>query len=105
MNKTIIFVAVGAVSLIGGIAAGLVHRSNKRYRRALEELEEVGKGLDETIEVLKELQRCQKRRDDILYGLDDDDDDDEYDFCGTNERCCAYTDRTLKEIEEGTYSE
>ena len=104
MNKKIIFAAVGAVSLIGGIAAGLVHRSNKRYRRALEELEEAGKGLDETIEVLMELNRCLKRRDDALYCIDDEDDED-YDFCGTNERCCAYTDRILKEIEEGTYSE
>ena len=103
MNKKIIFAAVGAVSLIGGIAAGLVHRSNKRYRRALEELEEAGKGLDETIEVLMGLNRCLKRRDDALYCIEDDDED--YDFCGTNERCCAYADRILKEIEEGTYSE
>lgn len=101
MNKKIIFAAVGAVSLIGGIAAGLIHRSNKRYRRALEELENATDVLKDTTLFLDDVLDYLENQEVII----DDPDDDEYDFCGTNERCCAYTDRILKEIEEGTYSE
>ena len=101
MNKKIIFAAVGAVSLIGGIAAGLIHGSNKRYRRALEELENATDVLKDTTLFLDDVLDYLENQEVII----DDPDDDEYDFCGTNERCCAYTDRILKEIEEGTYSE
>ena len=104
MNKKIIFAAVGAVSLIGGIAAGLVHRSNKRYRRALEELENATDVLKDTTLFLDDVLDYLENQE-VIIDDPGDDDDEEYDFCGTNERCCAYTDRILKEIEEGTYSE
>ena len=104
MNKKIIFAAVGAVSLIGGIAAGLVHRSNKRYRRALEELENATDVLKDTTLFLDDVLDYLENQE-VIIDDPDDDDDEEYDFCGTNERCCAYTDRILKEIEEGTYNE
>ena len=104
MNKKIIFSAVGVVSLIGGVAAGLIHRSNKRYRRVLDEAEHACEVLKETNDLMDDMIRCLESSNDIFDDLDYDD-DEEYDFCGTNERCCAYTDRILKEIEEGTYSE
>ncbi|MBO7355805.1 MAG: hypothetical protein J6U50_04165 [Lachnospiraceae bacterium] len=101
--KKIIFVAVGAVSLIGGIAAGLIHRSNKRYRRALEELEYACEVLEGTTDVL----------DNVIYYLesddsffdDFDDDDEECSGCEADEKCCEYAERILKELEEGTYRE
>ena len=101
--KKIIFVAVGAVSLIGGIAAGLIHRSNKRYRRALEELENASDVLEKTTDVL----------DDVIYYLEDsaifyddqDDEDEECSGCEADEKCCEYAERILKELEEGTYRE
>ena len=104
MNKKIIFAAVGAASLIGGIAAGLIHRSNKRYRRALEELENASDVLEKTTDVL----------DDVIYYLEDsaifnddqdDDEDEECSRCDADEKCCEYAERILKELEEGTYRE
>ena len=81
MNKKIIFAAVGAVSLIGGIAAGFIHRSNKRYRRALSEFENAA---------------------DVF---DDAEDDDECSGCEADEKCCECAEKILKELEEGTYRE
>ena len=101
--KKIIFVAVGAVSLIGGIAAGLIHWSNKRYRRALEELEYACDVLEETTDVLDNV-ICYLESDDGIFD-DFDDDDEECSGCDANEKCCEYAERILKELEEGTYRE
>ena len=101
--KKIIFVAVGAVSLIGGIAAGLIHRSNKRYRRALEELENACEVLEGTTDVLDNV-ICYLESDDGIFD-DFDDDDEECSGCDADEKCCEYAERILKELEEGTYRE
>lgn len=101
--KKIIFVAVGAVSLIGGIAAGLIHRSNKRYRRALEELEYACEVLEGTTDVLDNV-ICYLESDDGIFD-DFDDDDEECSGCEADEKCCEYAERILKELEEGTYRE
>ena len=101
--KKIIFVAVGAVSLIGGIAAGLIHRSNKRYRRALEELEYACEVLEGTTDVLDNV-ICYLENDDGIFD-DFDDDDEECSGCDADEKCCEYAERMLKELEEGTYRE
>ena len=103
MNKKIIFAAVGAVGLIGGIAAGLIHRSNKRYRRALEELEYACEVLEGTTDVLDNV-ICYLESND---GIFDDfyDDDEECSGCDADEKCCEYAERILKELEEGTYRE
>ena len=69
MNKMIIFGAVGAVSLIAGIAAGIVHRSNKRYRRALSELEIASEVLDKTTDVLEETIDFFERRESFVNDL------------------------------------
>ena len=103
MNKKIIFGAVGAVSLIGGIAAGLIHRSNKRYRRALEELEYACEVLEGTTDVLDNV-ICYLESDDGIFD-DFDDDDEECSGCDADEKCCEYAERILKELEEGTYRE
>ena len=103
MNKKIIFAAVGAVSLIGGIAAGLIHRSNKRYRRALEELEYACEVLEGTTDVLDNV-ICYLESDDGIFD-DFDDDDEECSGCDADEKCCEYAERILKELEEGTYRE
>ena len=101
--KKIIFVAVGAVSLIGGIAAGLIHRSNKRYRRALEELEYACEVLEGTTDVLDNV-ICYLEGDDGIFD-DYDDDDEECSGCDADEKCCEYAEKILKELEEGTYRE
>ena len=101
--KKIIFVAVGAVSLIGGIAAGLIHRSNKRYRRAIEELEYACEVLEGTTDVLDNV-ICYLESDDSFFD-DFDDDDEECSGCEADEKCCEYAERILKELEEGTYRE
>ena len=101
--KKIIFVAVGAVSLIGGIAAGLIHRSNKRYRRALEELENACEVLEGTTDVLDNV-ICYLESNDGIFD-DFDDDDEECSGCEADEKCCEYAERILKELEEGTYRE
>ncbi len=103
MNKKIIFVAVGAVSLIGGIAAGLIHRSNKRYRRALEELEDATEVLEGTSDLLENVILYLEGRDSIFDGFDDE--DEECSGCEADEKCCEYAERILKELEEGTYRE
>ena len=103
MNKKIIFAAVGAVSLIGGIAAGLIHRSNKRYRRALEELEYACEVLEGTTDVLDNV-ICYLESDDGIFD-DFDNDDEECSGCDADEKCCEYAERILKELEEGTYRE
>ena len=103
MKKKIIFAAVGAVSLIGGIAAGLIHRSNKRYRRALEELEYACEVLEGTTDVLDNV-ICYLENDDGIFD-DFDDDDEECSGCDADEKCCEYAERMLKELEEGTYRE
>ena len=102
MKKKIIFAAVGAVSLIGGIAAGLIHRSNKRYRRALEELENASEVLEETNDVLDEMISYLEERDCILDYIEDDE-DEECSGCEADEKCCEYAERILRELEEGTY--
>ena len=102
MKKTI-FVAVGAVSLIGGIAAGLIHRSNKRYRRAIEELEYACEVLEGTTDVLDNV-ICYLESDDGIFD-DFDDDDEECSGCDADEKYCEYAERILKELEEGTYRE
>ena len=104
MNKKIIFVAVGAVSLIGGIAAGLIHRSNKRYRRALEELENACEVLEGTTDVLDNV-ICYLESNDGIFDDFDDDDEVECPECDAKEKCCEYAERILKELEEGTYRE
>lgn len=101
MNKKIIFVAVGAVSLIGGIAAGLIHRSNKRYRRALEELEDAAEVLEGTSDLLENVILYLEGRDSIFDGFDDE--DEECSGCEADEKCCEYAERILRELEEGTY--
>ena len=101
--KKIIFVAVGAVSLIGGIAAGLIHRSNKRYRRALEEREYACEILEGTTDVLDNV-ICYLESNDGIFD-DFDDDDEECSGCEADEKCCEYAERILKELEEGTYRE
>ena len=101
--KKIIFVAVGAVSLIGGIAAGLIHSSNKRYRRAIEELEYACEVLEGTTDVLDNV-ICYLESDDSFFD-DFDDDDEECSGCEADEKCCEYAERILKELEEGTYRE
>lgn len=101
--KKIIFVAVGAVSLIGGIAAGLIHRSNKRYRRALEELEYACEVLEGTTDVLDNV-ICYLESNDSIFD-DFDDDDEECSGCDADEKYCECAEKILKELEEGTYSE
>ncbi len=101
--KKIIFVAVGAVSLIGGIAAGLIHRSNKRYRRALEELEYACEVLEGTTDVLDNVIGYLESDDSFFDDFDDD--DEECSGCEADEKCCEYAERILKELEEGTYRE
>ena len=54
MNKKIIFGAVGAVSLIGGIIAGIIHRSNKKARIAEEALDAACDLVHETTELVEE---------------------------------------------------
>ena len=103
MNKKIIFAAVGAVSLIGGIAAGLIHRSNKRYRRALEELENASDVLEKTTDVLDDV-ICYLE-DSAIFNDDQDDEDEECSGCVADEKCCEYAEKILKELEEGTYRE
>jgi hypothetical protein len=100
--KKIIFVAVGAVSLIGGIAAGLIHRSNKRYRRALEELEYACEVLEGTTDVLDNV-ICYLESNDGIF--DDFDDDEECSGCEADEKYCECAEKILKELEEGTYRE
>ncbi len=77
MNKKIIFAAVGAVSLIGGIAAGIVHRSNKRYRRALSELEIASEVLERTTDVLDETIDFLMESECFDDDFDDEEDDEE----------------------------
>ena len=77
MNKKIIFAAVGAVSLIGGIAAGIVHRSNKRYRRALSELEIASEVLERTADVLDDTIDYLMERECFDDYFDDEEDDEE----------------------------
>lgn len=103
MNKKIIFAAVGAVSLIGGIAAGLIHRSNKRYRRALEELENACEVLEGTTDVLDNV-ICYLESNDGIFD-DFDDDDEECSGCDADEKYCECAEKILKELEEGTYRE
>ena len=101
MNKKIIFAAVGAVSLIGGIAAGLIHRSNKRYRRALEELEDATEVLEGTSDLLENVILYLEGRDGIFDDFDDD--DEECSGCDADEKYCECAEKILKELEEGTY--
>lgn len=77
MNKKIIFAAVGAVSLIGGIVAGIVHRSNKRYRRALSELEIASEVLERTTDVLDETIDFLMESECFDDDFDDEEDDEE----------------------------
>lgn len=79
MNKKIIFAAVGAVSLIGGIVAGIIHRSNKRYRRALSELEVASEVLERTTDVLDDtIDYLMERKcfDDNFVDEEDDEEDE-----------------------------
>ena len=56
---------------------------------------------------------CHKRRRDAFRELDlyDDEDDDFWDEdpddedCVSDEKCCEYAERILRELEEGTYGE
>ena len=56
---------------------------------------------------------CHKRKRDAFRELDlyDDEDDDFWDEnldaedCGSDEKCCEYAERILRELEEGTYGE
>ena len=77
MNKKIIFAAVGAVSLIGGIVAGIIHRSNKRYRRALSELEVASEVLERTTDVLDDTIDYLMERECFDIDFDDEEDDEE----------------------------
>ena len=77
MNKKIIFAAVGAISLIGGIVAGIVHRSNKRYRRALSELEAASEVLERTADVLDDTIDYLMERECFDDYFDDEEDDEE----------------------------
>ena len=77
MNKKIIFAAVGAVSLVGGIVAGIVHRSNKRYRRALSELEVASEVLERTTDVLDDTIDYLMERECFDADFDDEEDDEE----------------------------
>ena len=77
MNKKIIFAAVGAVSLIGGIVAGIVHRSNKRYRRALSELEAASEVLERTADVLDDTIDYLMERECFDDNFVDEEDDEE----------------------------
>ena len=77
MNKKIIFAAVGAVSLVGGIIAGIIHRSNKRYREAVEELDRVYEILDKTTEMLDETIDYMEELNSLCDELDDEEDDEE----------------------------
>ena len=76
MNKKIIFAAVGAVSLVGGIIAGIVHRSNKRYRRALSELEVASEVLERTTDVLVDTIDYLMERECFDVDFDDEEDDE-----------------------------
>ena len=78
MNKKIIFGAVGAVSLIGGIAVGLVHRSNERYRRVLSELERAADVLKDTTLVLEDVIDYLENTE-VFIDDPDNEEDDEYD--------------------------
>ena len=101
--KKIIFVAVGAVSLIGGIAAGHIHRSNKRYRRALEELEYACEVLEGTTDVLDNV-ICYLESNEGFFD-DFDDDDEECSGCDADKKYCECAEKILMELEEGTYRE
>ena len=77
MNKKIIFAAVGAVSLVGCIVAGIIHRSNKRYRRALSELEVASEVLERTTDVLDDTIDYLMERECFDDDFDDEEDDEE----------------------------
>ena len=77
MNKKIIFAAVGAVSLVGGIIAGIIHRSNKRDRRALSELEVASEVLERTTDVLDDTIDYLMERECFDVDFDDEEDDEE----------------------------
>jgi len=77
MRKKLIIGIVAGIVVVGGIVTAIICR--KRKRDAFRELD--------------------------LYDDDDDFwDEDLYDEdCGSDEKCCEYAERILRELEEGTY--
>ena len=54
MNKKVVFGVVAGFSVVTGVVASIVHRSNKRYAVANELIEETERILERTIDVLEE---------------------------------------------------
>ena len=54
MNKKVVFGVVAGLSVVTGVVACIVHRSNKRYAAANELIEETEHILERTIDVLEE---------------------------------------------------
>lgn len=54
MNKKVVFGVVAGLSVVTGVVASIVHRSNKRYAAANELIEETEHILERTIDVLEE---------------------------------------------------
>lgn len=80
MRKKLIIGIVAGVAVVGGIVTAII--CHKRKRDAFRELD--------------------------LYDDEDDDfwdEDLDYEDCGSDEKCCEYAERILRELEEGTNGE
>ncbi len=80
MRKKLIIGIVAGVAVVGGIVTAII--CHKRKRDAFRELD------------------LYDDEDDDFWDEDPDDED-----CGSDEKCCEYAERILRELEEGTYGE
>ncbi len=76
MNKKTIFGVIGAVSLIGGIVGIIINRSNKRYRRAISEVEYATDVLETTADLLEHTVDYLIEKDGLMEKFYDEEDDD-----------------------------
>lgn len=80
MRKKLIIGIVAGIAVVGGIVTAIIR--HKRKRDAFRELD------------------LYDDEDDDFWDEDPDDED-----CGSDEKCCEYAERILRELEEGTYGE
>ena len=80
MRKKLIIGIVAGVAVVGGIVTAII--CHKRKRDAFRELD------------------LYDDEDDDFWDEDPDDED-----CVSDEKCCEYAERILRELEEGTYGE
>ena len=133
MKKITVFAVAGGLSLIAGVVAGIVKRSNDKCREAEEEIAIAKQVTDEAEKYIVEAKDAldlSKRvlefyirskgfdPDDLYFDEFDDDELDDLDFdddlddgedegcsgCDAEEKCCEYAERIIKELEEGTFN-